>query len=89
MRVENEKRIFEISVLFSSSTLANEEIQQKTEQELLKIPIGYNRYHFDFFAWDFIICKLKEQKFQKKIRRSLAYFYTYVYWNNCNHNNFY
>ena len=53
MRVENEKRIFEISVLFSSSTLANEEIQQKTEQELLKIPIGYNRYHFDFFCLGF------------------------------------
>ena len=78
MRVENEKRIFEISVLFSSSTLANEEIQQKTEQELLKILIGYNMYHFDFFVWDFIICKLKEQKFQNKFRRSLAYIFIHL-----------
>ena len=60
-------------VFFFFYVLANEEIQQKTEQELLKILIGYNMYHFDFFAWDFIICKLKEQKFQKKIRRSLPY----------------
>ena len=45
MRVENEKRIFEISVLFNLR-LANEKIQQKTKQELLKIPKGAKEQKF-------------------------------------------
>ena len=83
------KGFLKFPVFFIFYVLANEEIQQKTEQELLKIPIGYNMYHFDFFAWDFIICKLKEQKFQNKFRRSLVYIFIHLLEYNCNHNNFY
>ena len=59
----------EKTLKFSLFYLANEEIQQKTEQE--------NSKYICYFEFSYSVFPIKEQEFQKKFCRSLPYFSIY------------